>query len=216
MTIFRVDPQNPDPEAIKTAADAIRCGELVIFPTETVYGLAADAFNEVAAKRVFDAKGRAQMQPLPIQIANADQLYEVASEVSESARLLAERFWPGPLTLVLPKAESVPDIVTGGEKTIGVRMPDHSVALALIREVGRPIIATSANISGSAPPETADAAIDMVGHSVSVVLDAGKSRIGVASTVVDVSVLPARILRAGAISAERIKEILGEIDERSG
>lgn len=216
MIVFRVDPQNPDPEAIKTAADAIRRGELVIFPTETVYGLAADAFNEVAAKRVFDAKGRVQMQPLPIQIANKDQLYEVASEVSESARLLAERFWPGPLTLVLPKAESVPDIVTGGEKTIGVRMPDHSVALALIREVGRPIIATSANISGSAPPEAADAAIDMVGRSVSVVLDAGKSRIGVASTVVDVSVSPARILRAGAISAERIKEILGEIDERSG
>ncbi len=213
MIVFKVDPQNLDPEAIRTAADAIRRGELVIFPTETVYGLAADAFNEAAAKRVFDAKGRASMQPLPIQIANKDQLYEVASEVSEDARLLAKRFWPGPLTLVLPKKESLPDIVTGGEKTIGVRIPDHSVALALIREVGRPIIATSANISGSAPSKTADAAIDMLGCSVSVVLDAGESQIGVASTVVDLSISPARILRVGAICAERIKEILGEVDE---
>jgi L-threonylcarbamoyladenylate synthase len=216
MIVLRVDPQNPDPDFIRKAADAIRRGELVIFPTETVYGLAADAFNEEAARRVFDAKGRAQMHPLPIQIAQKDQLYEVASEVPKSASLLAERFWPGPLTLVLPKAERVPDIVTGGEKTIGVRMPDHPVALALIKEVGRPIIATSANVSGCAPPETADAAIDMLGCSVSVVLDAGKSRIGIASTVVDVSVSPAEILRVGTISAEQIKEVLGEIDERSG
>jgi L-threonylcarbamoyladenylate synthase len=216
MKVHKVDPHSPDRDAIREAADAIRRGELVVFPTETVYGLAADALNEAAVKRVFDAKGRAERHPLPVQVAGVEQLGQVASEVPDAAKVLAERFWPGPLTIVLPRNPSVPDIVTGGRDTIGVRVPEHLVALALLREIGGPIIATSANLSGRSAPRSAECAISEVGSKVSVVLDAGESEIGVASTVVDVSVVPPRILRRGAIDAEELRAVLGEVDECDG
>ncbi|MCE5314696.1 MAG: L-threonylcarbamoyladenylate synthase [Armatimonadota bacterium] len=198
----------PGQASIVAAADAIRRGELVIFPTETVYGLATDALNESAVRRVFEVKGRMENHPLPVQVAGVEHLGQAASDVPENARLLAQRFWPGPLTLVMKKNESIPGIVSGGLDTIGIRVPDHPVALALLREVGSPIVATSANLSGRPSPKSAQEAIAQLGDKVSVTLDAGACEIGVASTVVDVSSDTVRILRLGAITPEQIHEVI--------
>ncbi|MHB9036811.1 MAG: L-threonylcarbamoyladenylate synthase [Armatimonadota bacterium] len=211
MIVHTVDAKNPEIAPIKAAADAIRRGELVVFPTETVYGLAANVLDQSAVRRVFDAKGRAGTHPLPVQIAGVAQLDVVASRVSDNAGKLAARFWPGPLTLVLKKSESVSDLVSGGLDTVGVRVPDHPVALALLREVGSPIVATSANLTGQGPPGCAQQAVAQLGDKVSVMLDAGECEIGVASTVVDASVEPPRILRVGAISIEQIVEVVGAV-----
>ena len=212
MIVLKVDARSPDPEAIRTAADAIRRGELVVFPTETVYGLAADALNESAVKRVLEVKGRCGTLPLPVQVASVDDLPKVASSVSETVRLLAARFWPGPLTLVLPKSSAISSLVSAGAETVGVRIPDHAVALALLRELGSPIVATSANITGEPPALRAESAIEKLGEAVSVVLDAGESVLKVSSTVLDASVSPPRILRPGAISAEEIRQSVGEVN----
>ena len=212
MMILEIDALEPDIKTIRIAADALRRGELVIFPTETVYGLAADATNDEAVKRVYNAKGRNGGEPLPVQISKVDDLLKVATFVPEPARKLAELFWPGPLTLVLQKNPSISDLVTSGRETIGVRISEHPVALALIKALGSPIVATSANVSGNEPPKNALAAINEVGNEVSVVLDAGESRLGVSSTIVDVSNLPPRILRRGTISEQEIRDVLGEVE----
>jgi len=209
MIVLKVSADLPDPESIRRAADAIRRGELVVFPTETVYGLAADALNEAAVKLVFEAKGREGTHALPVQIAGVEQLGRVASEMPEVATALAERFWPGPLTIVLPKNDAIPDIVTGGANTIGVRVPDHAVALALLRELRTPIVATSANVSGRSAPRSAGCAIRGFGNLVSIALDAGECRIGVPSTVVDLTVKPPSIVRQGAIGREEIEAVIG-------
>jgi L-threonylcarbamoyladenylate synthase len=212
MMIYKLDPPIPDPDAIRAAADAIRQGFLVIFPTETVYGLAADALNESAVAKIIEAKGRRDGHPLPVQIAGMDGLCMVASSVPEAARLLAERFWPGPLTLVVPKSEGISDLVSGGAKSVGVRVPDHPVALALLRELGTPIVATSANLTGDQAPTTAEAAMSDLGDLVSVVLDSGPCRIGTASTVVDTTGKISRILRLGSITRDEIVAVVGEVD----
>jgi L-threonylcarbamoyladenylate synthase len=209
MKSIKIDPEKPDSAAIKLAADAIRRGELVVFPTETVYGLAADALNDDAVRRVFEAKHREENQPLPVQIAGLDHLSRVSSDISKNAELLGKRFWPGPLTMVVKKSEAISDLVSGGLDTVGVRVPDHPVALALLRELGSPIVATSANLSGHKPPACADDAVEQLGDIVAVVLDAGESEIGVASTVVDVTVDPPKILRLGTISREQIFNVIG-------
>lgn len=213
MITLKVDPNNPDMKAIRTAAEAIRRGELVIFPTETVYGLAADALNADAVRRVYEAKGRTDKQPLPVQVASLADVGKAAEFLPEHARPLAEKYWPGPLTLVLTKSAALPSVVTSGKETVGVRVPDHPVALALVKEVGSPIVATSANASGEPPATNAMDAVRGVGARASVVLDGGESRFGVASTVVDVSVSPARIVRQGSISAADIRKVLGEVAE---
>lgn len=213
MIKLKVDPDNPDMKAIRAAADAIRRGELVIFPTETVYGLAADALNVSAVRKVFEAKGRFDRQPLPVQVASLADVSKAAAFIPQSARPLAERFWPGPLTLVLTKSAALPSVVTGGRETVGVRVPDHPVALALVKEVGSPIVATSANISGGPSPRNAEQAIRDVGENVSLVLDGGECRLGVSSTVVDVSVTPPKILRRGTIGVDEIRKVLGEVEE---
>jgi len=209
MKILRVDPNHPEVEAIETAAKAILDGELVIFPTETVYGLAADALNELAVRKVFEAKGRDTSSPLPVQIANVSELERVVLEVPDAAIILAKEFWPGPLTLVLYKNRAVSPILTAGTEKIGVRIPDHPVALALVKTVGRPIVATSANLSGQSPATTAEQAIASLGGSVAVVLDAGECRLRVPSTVVDVTVTPPQILRVGAIRVDAIESVVG-------
>ena len=154
MMIYRVDSRRPSAEAISEAANAIRRGELVVFPTETVYGLAADARNERAVRRVIEAKGRGEGHALPVQVASVEQLRLVAAETPAAAEQMAARFWPGPLTIVLPKSEDLPDVVPASKGTVGVRVPDHPVALALLRELGTPIVATSANQrrTGRIPP----------------------------------------------------------------
>ena len=213
MIRLKVDPNNPDMKAIRAAADAIRKGELVIFPTETVYRLAADALNKEAVKRVYDAKGRRDHQPLPVQVGSIEDVFKAAEFMSPDARRLAEMYWPGPLTLVLTKSAALPSMVTGGRETVGVRVPDHPVALALAKEVGSPIVATSANLTGGPPPKTAAQAIRDVGENVTVVLDGGQSRFGVASTVVDMTVSPPKILRRGSLDANDVRKVLGEVEE---
>lgn len=213
MITLKIDPDNPDMKAIRAAADAIRDGKLVVFPTETVYGLAADALNEDAVKKVFDAKGRADREPLPVQVGGLGAVAQAAEFMPENVKPLAELYWPGPLTLVLTKNASVPSIVTSGRETIGVRVSDHPVALALAKEVGSPIIATSANVSGDPPATNAMDAVKEIGASVEILLDGGESRLGKSSTVVDVTVTPARVLRRGSLSVDDIRKVLGEVEE---
>lgn len=213
MIKLKVDPDRPDMTAIRAAADAIRRGELVVFPTETVYGLAADALNVSAVKKVFDAKGRLDKEPLPVQVGSRADASRVVEFVPDGAKSLADRFWPGPLTLVLTKSAALPSIVTAGRNTVGVRVSDHPVALALAKEVGSPIVATSANMSGQAPPRNADDAISDIGESVALVLDGGACRLGVSSTVVDMTVTPAKVLRRGSIGVDEIRKVLGEVEE---
>lgn len=213
MIKLKVDPENPDMKAIRAAADAIRDGELVIFPTETVYGLAADAMNKEAVKKVFSAKGRFDKQPLPVQVGSLEAVSQAAEFVPANVRPLAELYWPGPLTLVLTRNPSLPSTVTGGRETVGVRVPDHPVALALVKELGSPIVATSANMSGDPPPTNAEDAVKEVGLSAAVVLDGGVSRLGQSSTVVDVTVSPAKVLRRGSISVDDIRKVLGAVEE---
>lgn len=211
MEWLKVDIENPDLAAVRRAAVELKAGGLVIFPTETVYGLAADALNEDAVRLAYEAKGRPEGQPLPVQIADVEQLTLITARVPDVAAKLIEKYFPGPLTIVLPRSAVLPELVTAGRPSVGVRMPDHPVALALIRQTGGPIIATSANISGKPVPKTADEAVGYLGRSVRVVLDAGPARIGSPSTVVDVTVTPPRIIRVGAVPVRELQDLIGEV-----
>jgi L-threonylcarbamoyladenylate synthase len=202
--VLKVDPRRPDPAVIKRAGEIIRGGGLVGFPTETVYGLAADALNEDAVRRVFEVKGRPASNPLPVQVACTEDVYKLASEVPEVAAKLMDRFFPGPLTLVLNAAPSVSEIITAGTGKIGIRMPDHPVALALIESASGPIVAPSANTSGDPPPTTADEVLAYFDGRIELILDAGPSPIQVASTIVDVTKTPPHILRQGVITAKML------------
>lgn len=197
-------------EAIERAGEVIREGGLVAFPTETVYGLAADVFNEQAVARVFEVKGRPANNPLPVQIASRDDLPRLVSEVPGIAERLMDEFWPGPLTLVLRASHEVPEVVTAGTGKIGIRTPDHPVALALIRAAGTPVVAPSANTSGQPPPTTAEEVLKYLDGKVELILDAGPTRLKVASTVVDVTESPRRILRLGSISEEELQKSFSE------
>jgi L-threonylcarbamoyladenylate synthase len=207
--VFKVDPERPDPEAVKAAARILRGGGLVAFPTETVYGLGAVASNPRAVMRIFEVKRRPPDNPLILHVSSVEQLFEVAREVPPHALKLVERFWPGPLTLVLPKSERVIREVTGGLGKVAVRMPAHPVALALIREVGEPIAAPSANLSGRPSPTTAQHVLEDLGGLIEAVLDAGETLHGLESTIVDLTSDPPVLLRPGALPVEAVEEVLG-------
>ena len=207
--VLKVDPQHPQPEVVERAGAAIRKGELVAFPTETVYGLGADAFNERAVARVFEVKGRPANNPLPVQIASIGDLPKLAVDIPGAARRLMDAFFPGPLTLVLCASPHVPHIVTAGTGKVGVRMPDHPVALALIREAGTPIVAPSANISGQSPPTTAEEVLAYLDGKIELILDSGPARLKVVSTVVDLAERPYKVLRRGAITEDALAPYLG-------
>lgn len=208
-SVWQVSPDSMDQAVIDAAAAMIRRGGLVAFPTETVYGLGADVFQPKAVASIFAAKGRPADNPLIAHIAAPEQVYDLAREVPDTAKCLMEHFWGGPLTMILPKKHTIPDEVTAGLDTVGIRMPSHSVANALIRAAGTPIAAPSANRSGSPSPTTAEHCIaDLLGR-VDAILDGGTAMIGVESTVVDLSVPVPTILRPGAISAEDMADVLG-------
>lgn len=202
--VLRVDAENPDPKVMRRAGDSIRQGDLVAFPTETVYGLAADAFNEQAVKRVFEVKGRPADNPLPVQIASQDDVLTLAADVPDVARALMRAFLPGPLTVILRASGAVSEIITAGTGKVGIRMPDHPVALGLIRAAGTPIVAPSANTSGEPPPTTAQEVLAYLDGKIEILLDAGPTKLRIASTVVDVTESPPRILREGAITQEML------------
>lgn len=209
--VVPVTPEAPEPDVIERAARVLRQGGLVAFPTETVYGLGADALNPQAVLRIFAIKGRPPDNPLIVHIAQKEHLLEVARAIPESAWILADAFWPGPLTLVLPRHEQVPRETTGGLETVAVRMPDSRIALALIRAVGRPIAAPSANLSGRPSPTAAEHVYEDLQGRIELILDGGPTRIGVESTVLDLTTSPPKILRPGGVSPEQLRPILGEV-----
>jgi L-threonylcarbamoyladenylate synthase len=206
---IQVDREAPDPHSIAEAAALLRGGGLVIFPTETVYGLGACGLDAEALAGIYRVKGRPPEKGLILAVAAPEHVTEVAREVGPLARALMERFFPGPLTLVLPARDVVPEIVTAGGDTVAVRMPDHPVALALIRAVGAPVAAPSANRSGAPPPRTAAEAIESLGGRVELALDAGPCPLGTPSTILDLTADPPRVLREGAIPATELLAFLG-------
>lgn len=197
------------PAEIARAAGLLRAGQLVALPTETVYGLGADAGNDAAVARIFAAKGRPADHPLIVHLADAADLTAWASEIPKEAIALARAFWPGPLTLILRKEDQVSDAVTGGQDTVGLRVPDHPVALALLRAFGGGIAAPSANRFGRISPTTAQHVFDELGESVSMVLDGGACQVGIESTILDLSRGEPVILRPGMIGADAIAAVLG-------
>lgn len=197
------------PEAVDEAADLLRSGQVVAIPTETVYGLAANAFDEAAVARIFAAKGRPQDNPLIVHIAELDALPQVAADIPPAARLLAEAFWPGPLTIVLPRQPGLAPAVSAGLATVGVRMPAHEGARQVIRAAGVPLAAPSANLSGSPSPTAADHVLaDMTGR-IPLILDGGQSPVGVESTVLSLAGVPT-VLRPGFVTPQEIEDVLGE------
>ena len=192
------------PDAIVEVAEAIAGGEIAIVPTETVYGIAS-TLDPGALLKVFRAKGRPDHKPLIVGVANAEMAQQIVSEWPERAEALAQRFWPGPLSLVLPKALNIPYLVTAGGSTVAVRSPKHEVTLRLIEIVGKPLVLTSANRSGGDPPQSAAEAVAQVGMSVSYVLDDGPTTIGIASTVYDLAA--DKVLREGAVSHADMRSV---------
>ncbi|MBI1756149.1 MAG: threonylcarbamoyl-AMP synthase [Fimbriimonas ginsengisoli] len=201
----------PTPEAIREAADALRRGELVGMPTETVYGLAADACNPTAVRRAFEAKGRPAENPMIVHLASSADLARACGLVPPIAKELAVRFWPGPLTLVLPKGPAIAPEVPAGRETVAVRVPDHSVALALLRESGLMLAAPSANRFGELSPTRADMIEPSVAVHLALVLDGGPCRVGIESTVLDLTVSPPAILRPGGVSRAELEALLGPL-----
>jgi len=197
-------------EKIKKAAEIIKSGGVVAFPTETVYGLGANAYDEQAVKKIFELKGRPQDNPLIVHISKKQDVYIVAREIPEKAKVLIREFWPGPLTLVLPKNPSIPDIVTAGLDTVAVRMPDHPIALKLIRLSGVPIAAPSANISGKPSATQPEHIKKYFGEKVFLI--EGKVKIGIESTVLDLTEDVPKILRPGAITKEMIERKIGKVE----
>lgn len=201
-----------DPASLRVAADTIRAGGLVAFPTETVYGLGCDALNPDAVQQVFRAKRRPAFDPLIVHVADRTMLNLVVRDVPPLAQRLMERFWPGPLTLVLLKQARVPDAVTAGSPTVAVRQPAHPVAQALLKAAGIPIAAPSANPFGYVSPTTASHVLDGLGEEVSVILDGGPCPIGVESTILSLADPTPRLLRPGGVARQDIEAVIGLVE----
>jgi L-threonylcarbamoyladenylate synthase len=209
--LLTVDSKQPDIDKIRWAADIIRRGGLVAFPTETVYGLGADALNPKAILALFKAKKRPLDNPPIVHIGKMEDVYGLAEKVSFKAGELMREFWPGPLTLVFKRSMNVPEVTVAGLDTVAVRMPLHPVALSLIRESRCPIAAPSANLAGKPSPISAEHVFDDLNGRIDAILDGGATNIGVESTVLDVSVDPPLILRPGGTSVEALRRVLGDV-----
>lgn len=203
--------QAAQPQTIARAVDLLRAGELVAMPTETVYGLGADALNPKAVAKIFAAKGRPTDHPLIVHLPDAGHLTRWAARIPKDAIALAQAFWPGPLTLILPRDDSVPDEVTGAQDTVGLRVPNHPVALALLRAFDSGIAAPSANRFGRISPTTAAHVESELGDRVAMILDGGPCAVGIESTILDLSRDRPAILRPGAISAADIARVIGRM-----
>lgn len=206
----------PNDNNIDICAKAIRCGQVVAFPTETVYGLGGNAYDAQAVDKIYTAKGRPNDNPLIVHIASADHLLDVAREVPVLARKLADALMPGPLTIVLPKKESIPSVVTGGLDTVGVRIPSHPVARAFIEACGCPICAPSANTSGKPSPTLAEHVFDDLNGKIPYILDGGACSVGIESTIIDFCMPKPRLLRRGGVALEQIMNVIGEVDVYEG
>ena len=210
--IVTIAQQHIDADAIREAGEIIRAGGLVAFPTETVYGLGGDALNPESSKKIYEAKGRPSDNPLIVHIAGMEALPAIAREVPETAKKLAKAFWPGPLTMILPKAEAVPRETTGGLDTVAVRMPSHPVALSFIEAAGGYVAAPSANRSGRPSPTLAEYVVEDLDGRVEMILDGGDVELGLESTIVDLTVEPPVILRPGFVTEQMLCETLGSVE----
>ena len=209
--IIEVNAKYPEPEVIERAVNLLHDGDIVVFPTETVYGLGADAFQSRALERIFEAKGRPFSDPLIVHIAHEHELELLTASIPIEAKLLAREFWPGPLTLILPRSSRVPYLVTSGLETVAVRMPRNAVALSLIKALGSPIAAPSANRFMHISPTTAFHAYADLSGNVPLILDSGPCEIGLESTVLDLCSDAPRILRPGGIGLEALRAILPDV-----
>ena len=217
--LIKINSDNIDNEAIANLNEAsklLRLGELVAFPTETVYGLGGDAVREDAAKKIYEAKGRPSDNPLIVHISDIEQVEMIAIDVPDTARVLMKEFWPGPLTIVFNKKSCVPDGTTGGLDTVAVRMPEHKIARELIRTSGVLLAAPSANLSGRPSPTCAKHVYEDMQGRIPMIIDGGQVGIGLESTIVDVTGERPMILRPGYITREMIENLIGEVDIDKG
>ncbi len=202
--------QHPNPsESIDDAVSALSAGGVIAVPTDTLYGIAAAALDEAAVQRVFDVKQRGQSSPLPLFVSGVEGFDEFGRRVPDVARELAAAFWPGKLTIVVERSPIVPDIVTGGLDTVGLRVPDHPVPREIVARLDSPITATSANVSGQPPLTSADQVFRRLGDRLDLVIDGGQLRPSEPSTVIDVTHTPCRVLRQGAVAPHEIEQVTG-------
>jgi L-threonylcarbamoyladenylate synthase len=209
--ILSVDAKSPHPEAIARAARMLQAGGLVAFPTETVYGLGANALDAAAVARIFAAKGRPASNPIIVHVADVEGARSLVADWPPTARILAGRFWPGPLTLVLPRSEMVPDLLTAGGSTVAIRVPAHPVALALLQACEVPIAAPSANRSTEISPTRAEHVLRSLADRIDLLLDGGPTTRGLESTVLDVTTNPPRLLRPGLITQSQLQALIGRV-----
>lgn len=206
--VLKVENIEKDYNKIVEAAEFIKKGEIVAIPTETVYGLAGSIFNDEAIRKIFIAKGRPQDNPLIAHVCSIEQVSDICEEFPEEAKKLANKFWPGPLTMILKRKKNVPDVVTAGLDTVAVRFPSHPIANAIIKEAGMPLVAPSANLSGRPSTTSAKHCINDLNSRVPLIIDGGDCEFGLESTIIDASVEPMVLLRPGAISIEDIVEVI--------
>jgi L-threonylcarbamoyladenylate synthase len=211
MILLHADPHDPDPRVLWQAAQTLRAGGLVAFPTETVYGLGAHALDPAAVQRIYQAKGRPGYNPLIVHVADAAAARALASTWPQEADRLAEAFWPGPLTLVLPKHDSIPDSVTAGLASVALRVPAHPVAHGLLRAAGIPVAAPSANRSTEVSPTTAQHVARSLGDRVDVIVDGGPCPVGIESTVLSLAGPRPTLLRPGTISVDDLRPVIGDV-----
>lgn len=211
--VVKLQEEKSDEALLQRAGEILKSGGLVAFPTETVYGLGGDALNPDSSRKIYAAKGRPSDNPLIVHIYRLEDLYKITKEVPETALKLAEAFWPGPLTMILPKSDIVPRETTGGLDTVAVRLPSHSAAREMIRFAGGFVAAPSANTSGKPSPTVAKYVVEDMQGRIDMILDGGEVGIGLESTIVDLTVNPPQILRPGFITEDMLSEVLGRVEE---
>ena len=214
--ILKINPDHIDSEQMTRAGEILKQGGLVAFPTETVYGLGGNALDAQSSEKIYRAKGRPSDNPLIVHIADMEHLFPIVEQVPQKAVRLAEKFWPGPLTMIFKKTDMVPFETTGGLESVAVRMPDHPTALALIRAAGGYVAAPSANRSGRPSPTTAEHVAEDLGENIDLILDGGMVGIGIESTIVDFTEQIPTVLRPGYISLEMLQECIGEVKMDKG
>ncbi len=207
--VLKINPENPENNILAIASFMLKLGEVIVFPTDTVYGLGANPFNEMSVLKVYEIKGREFNKPLPILVSNINTAMKLGV-FDERALKLARKFWPGSLTIVVRRKMGIASLALGGQDKIALRMPNHKVALKLAESLGGAIVGTSANVSGLKAAKTANEAKEMLGSRVKLILDAGPSPKKVPSTIVDVTVKPFKIIRLGPVNIEEIEKVIGE------
>lgn len=210
--ISKIDINNIDLEELKKQAKLLRNGNTVIFPTETVYGLGANALDETAVKKIYEAKGRPSDNPLIVHIYDKSEVYDLAKDISEKAEAIMDKFWPGPITIILNKKDIIPKITSGGLDTVAIRMPSHKIAREIIKEAGVPIAAPSANISGKPSPTKANHVYEEMNGRVNGIVLGGDSNFGLESTVLDLTEDIPMILRPGSITKEDLEKVINRVD----